>query len=367
MKTLQNAAKLLPALTILFVSLPTNTAHAAGIGVEGQVKASTVVSADETLPPEANAVVSGINTTPLFGGVETLYGLYGQATDSGPNVNEHESAGVFGRGFGNYAYGVKGIAGDLSSGTFSFPLGAIGVVGIGQNRGIVGSSASGTGLYATSETNYGVWGQSTSYRGVTGRTARADNNYGLYTPDNLFAKNYNSSGSTAQVFRYTGDNDIQPGDVVSFSGIQMGGVNDDDPMVTVNSTASLPRAAIAGVVASRFNIDAIRDDDDEASEKLDPTPAGAIRPGDYVLVVVRGPAEVNVDTSDIQAEPGALLISHSDSRSINAASPVSAAGETGQTIGILLGELPSASESTGRRSPQVGDPSRKLWIYVSPR
>ena len=69
--------------------------------------------------------------------------------------------------------------------------------------------------------NYGVWGQSTEYRGVTGRTGRADNNYGLYTPDNLFASNYNSAGTTSEVFRYTGDSDIRPGDVVSFSGIEI--------------------------------------------------------------------------------------------------------------------------------------------------
>ncbi len=132
---------------------------------------------------------------------QTVYGVYGEATDDAYNQNEHESAGIFGRGFGSYTYGVKGIAGDVSAFT-KFPFGAIGVVGIGSNRGIVGGSVSGTGVYSSSETNYGLWAQSTEYRGVTGRTGRADNNYGFFTPDNLYAKNYNSVGTTSEVYRY---------------------------------------------------------------------------------------------------------------------------------------------------------------------
>lgn len=132
--------------------------------------------------------------------MQTVYGVYGEATDSVNNLNEYESAGIFGRGLGSYAYGVKGVAGDVSG--ITFPLGAIGVVGIGSNRGIVGGSVSGTGVYSSSETNYGLWAQSTEYRGVTGRTGRADNNYGFFTPDNLYAKNYNSVGTTSEVYRY---------------------------------------------------------------------------------------------------------------------------------------------------------------------
>jgi hypothetical protein len=46
-----------------------------------------------------------------------------------------------------------------------------------------------------SSSNYGVWGQSSNFRGVTGRTSRTDNNYGLYTPDNLFSLNVNLAGA----------------------------------------------------------------------------------------------------------------------------------------------------------------------------
>ncbi|WP_457665117.1 hypothetical protein [Thiolapillus sp.] len=353
--------------SILLASLSLNSAHAAGLGVEGQIQANaSVVPADETLPAEENAVVSGTNTTLSIEASQTFYGVYGQATDTAPNLNEHESAGVFGRGLGGYSYGVKGIAGDISDIT-SFPQGSIGVVGIGQGRGMVGSSYSGTGVYASSETNYGVWGQSIEYRGVTGRTGRADNNYGLYTPDNLFAKNYNSVGTTSEVFKYTGESEILPGDIVSFSGIQAVGGLDGDPMATVNSTDTIPEAAIAGVVASRFNLDAVRDR--QTDNSLDPTPAGAIQPGDYVLVVVRGPAAVNVDAEVPHTVPGSLLVSNADSRTLEAKSPnnASAAPVRGQTIGVLLGELPP-SATKGNRSPQAGtSPRRQVYVYVSPR
>jgi len=49
---------------ILLTGLSFGIADAAGIGVEGQVQANGSVPADEMLPPEENAVVSGVNTTP---------------------------------------------------------------------------------------------------------------------------------------------------------------------------------------------------------------------------------------------------------------------------------------------------------------
>jgi hypothetical protein len=361
-----NHSRHLFVFSVLLASIPLETLGAVGIGVEAQIKANAVVAADETAPPENNAVISGVNTTTGLGASQTVYGLYGEASDSFDNGNIHESAGVFGRGY-NRTYGVKGVAGDVTG--IITPYGPVGVVGIGQNRGIVGSSLSGSGVFGSSDSNYGVWGQSNSYRGVTGRTGRADNNYGLYTPDNLFARSYNSTGTTSQVFRYTGENDILPGDIVSFSGIQAVGGLDDSPMVTVNSTAALPEAAIAGVVASRFDMDAVRDD--EAASTLDPTPAGAIRPGDYVLVVVRGAAPVNVDMDTSRIAPGSLLVSDADNRSIDAVSPnryspAAAAPGTGQTIGVVLGELTLPAKK-GDKSVQEAARPRQVYVYVSPR
>ena len=110
-------------------------------------------------------------------------------------------------------------------------------------------------------------------------------------------------------------------------------------MATVDSIDSVPDAAIAGVVASRFNLDAVKDT--EESDKIDPTPAGDIKPGDYVLVlvvVVRGATPVNINSDTPQPAPGSLLVSDAENRildtvSPNRFSPASTTPNTGQTIG----------------------------------
>ena len=133
-----------------------------------------------------------------WGGYFTSDGGYGIRVDT--NGTDHYDHGAYVTstgGYGVYAtsaqnQGVRGEAGNVSG--ISQPLGTVGVVGIGQSRGMYGASGNGIGTYGTSQGNYGVWGQSNTYRGVTGRTSRVDNNYGFYTPDNLFAANVNISG-----------------------------------------------------------------------------------------------------------------------------------------------------------------------------
>ncbi|MCB0196830.1 MAG: hypothetical protein KDJ65_33065 [Anaerolineae bacterium] len=254
-----------------------------------------------------------------WGGYFTSDGGYGIRVDT--NGTDHYDHGAYVTstgGYGVYAtsaqnQGVRGEAGNVSG--ISQPLGTVGVVGIGQSRGMYGASGNGIGTYGTSQGNYGVWGQSNTYRGVTGRTSRVDNNYGFYTPDNLFAANVNISGAVMAVMQNSGDESLSPGDVVIFSGMNTSITGVDGPLVQVSKANQANSTAVAGVVFSRFNIDAINPDlelpDGSASEKsanLDVTPAGSAPPNDYVLVVVQGPAQVKASalgSGDIQ--PGDLL------------------------------------------------------------
>ncbi len=166
--------------------------------------------------------------------------------------------------------------------------------------------------------------------------------------------------------RYTA---IKPGDVVSFSGIEINAGPDNGPMATVDSIDSVPDAAIAGVVASRFNLDAVKDT--KESDKIDPAPAGDIKPGDYVLVVVRGATPVNINSDTPQPAPGSLLVSDAENRTLDAVSPnrfapASTIPNTGQTIGVVLGELPTPADKTSR-TLQKGSATRQVYVYVSPR
>jgi hypothetical protein len=225
--------------------------------------------------------------------------------DHGAWISSQSGWGVYAQSATNQA--VRGEAGNVSG--ISQPLGAVGVVGIGANRGTYGSSSSGIGVYGVSSSNYGVWGQSANHRGVTGRTSRADNNYGFFSPDNLYALNVTTSGAVMQVVRNNGDVALQPGEVAAFSGFEPPIEAGANGMVTVTRATANRSEAVAGVVYSRFNIDAIRDDEQAvlaamSDEYFEVTPAGAVAPGEYLLLVVFGPAEVLASGLEGEIQPG---------------------------------------------------------------
>jgi hypothetical protein len=277
----------------------------------------------------------------IFADSESSYGIWGSSNNSwggyfssenghgirvdtnGSDIYDHGAYITSNWGYGVYAQSehnqaLRGEAGNVTG--FAQPLGPVGVVGIGQSRGVYGSSGNGPGAYGTSSGNYGVWGQSNTYRGVTGRTDRPDNNYGIYTPDNFFALNITTAGSIMQVMQNNGLEPLSAGDVVVFSGIDQTQTAVDGPMVQVSKTDMANSTAVAGVVFSRFNIDAV-DPDLEASDNflsgaaadMEVTPAGSAAPGDYVLVVVQGPAQVKTSAlGGTSIQPGELLSTSTD-------------------------------------------------------
>lgn len=256
-----------------------------------------------------------------WGGYFTSNEGYGiRANTNGTDHYDHGAYITSQGGYGVYAQsatnqGVRGEAGNVDG--ISDPIGAVGVVGIGSNRGTYGSSNAGIGVYGVSSSNYGVWGSSTTFRGVTGRTSRADNNYGVYTPDNIFASSYNLTGAIMAVMQNNGGEPLSPGDVVVFSGVNRSVAAVDGPIVQVSQASSANSTAVAGVVFSRFNIDSIDPElhspDDSAQGVMadfDVTPPGSAATGEFVLVVVQGPAEVRASAlggGDIR--PGDLLSS----------------------------------------------------------
>lgn len=238
----------------------------------------------------------------------------------GAHVTSNGGYGVYAQSTSNQ--GVRGEAGNVAG--ISQPLGAVGVVGIGSNRGTFGSSSSGIGLYGVSNTNYGLWAQSDSYRGATGRTSRSDNNYGFYTPDNIYSLGYSKLGATTQVAHNGSGEALEVGDVVVFSGVLKAeerrldengepapSAFNDQPVVQVAKASGDPGALLAGVVLSRFDLELVDDSDlirsdvegfdgpldrlqkaDATGEVSEITPPGAVEPGEYLLVVVQGPAMV---------------------------------------------------------------------------
>lgn len=261
---------------------------------------------------------------------------------------------------------IRGHAGDLTG--VAQPLGPVGVVGLGANRGVYGASNSGIGVFATSVNNYGLWGTSTDFRGVTGRTSRSDNNYGLYTPDNLFAANASITGSTSQVVQNAGAVPLAPGDVAVFVGLGEPFGPNETRHVQVARADTVPGSAVAGVVQARYNTNMLLLDEpdpdalaslepDELSLRdLEPAELWATRtepapPGEFLLMVTHGPAEVKASTvaaGSIRASD--LLVAERGTARVARGADE---GSPGRSIGTALTPL-AAGEAT-------------IWAFVRPR
>jgi hypothetical protein len=181
---------------------------------------------------------------------------------------------------------------------------------------------------------------------VTGRTGNSNNNYGFYTPDNLYSLNINMAGAIMQVMQNNGSEPLSPGDVVLFSGINQSVTAVDGPIVQVTQAGTANSTAVAGVVFSRFNIDAIDPGlesldvaDQEALAAMEVTPAGSAAPGEYVLVVVQGPAQVKASAlGSGSIQPGDLLATGSSAGLASKAATVTMNGIETAVPGTVFGK-----------------------------
>jgi hypothetical protein len=320
----------------------------------------------------------------VFGDSENSYGVWGSSNNSwggffasgeglglrvdtngsdiydyGAHITSEWGYGVYAQSTSNQA--IRGEAGNITG--LDRPFGTVGVTGIGSSRGVYGSSGNGSGVYGTSDNNYGVWGQSETYRGVTGRTDRSDNDFGIYTPDNLYSLNVSLAGSIMQVMQNNGSESLAPGDVVVFNGINRAETAVDAPMIQVSIADTANSTAVAGVVYSRFNIDAVDPDlefpDDTTAKELvnmDATPVGEAVPGEYVLVVVQGPAEVKATSlGNSHIEPGDLLATSGDD------------GLAGQAMMVETNGVETAVPGTvfGKALEPLDGKQETIYIYVT--
>ena len=302
-----------------------------------------------------------------WGGYFTSQNGYGLRVDTngtdiydyGAYITSEWGYAVYAQSANNMA--VRGEAGNITG--LNQPLGPVGVTGIGSSRGVYGSSGTGFGVYGTSDSNYGIWGLSEAYRGITGRTDRSDNDYGLHTVDNLYSLNYHLAGAMMQVMQNNGSESLSLGDVVVFSGINQQVTAIDGPIVQVSKVGLANSTAVAGVVYGRFNIDAVDpalEPEDGVFgpdwEPLDPTPEGDVAPGEYLLVVVQGPAQVNVSALDSGAvQPGDLLATSSVAGVAGKASTVSMNGVETAVPGTVFGKALEALDGK----------QEMIYVYVT--
>lgn len=293
------------------------------------------------------------------------YGIWVEATgasgtDHGAYISSSAGYGVLVQSASNQA--VRGEAGDIGSAASTQPSGNIGVVGIGSSRGVYGGSQFGTALYGLSENNYGVWGQSTAWRGLTGRTDRTDNNYGIYTPDNFFSANVSLLGTVTQIMENAGAESLVPGDVVLFSGVNRDRMMAGSPIVQVSKSNRAGSPGLAGVVAGRYNIEALDGANGfpDGSIKrgramMEVTSSEPAAVGEHVLVVIQGPAMVSVaDLGREAIQPGDLVSSGRD-------------GRAGRADLIRINDMEFAAPGTvlGKALEPFDDATEKAYIYVT--
>jgi hypothetical protein len=252
-----------------------------------------------------------------------------------------ETYGVVGasrssNGYGGYFYNTA--AGDGVKGE-----GWFGVYGSGTSAGVRGQSESGEGVY----------GLSTNGDGVAGATLAADHNYGFYTSDNLYSLNIHLSGAQMQVMQNGGSTPLEIGDVAAFSGIGAPLEAGGQPVIQVTSADSANSTAVAGVVYSRYNIQDLT----AGPEKVvsDVTPKGAVAPGDYLLVVVQGPAQVKASALAGSLQPGDLL------------SSAGQAGYAAKATEVALGGVETAMPGTilGKVLEALDEGEALMYVYVT--
>jgi hypothetical protein len=245
-----------------------------------------------------------------------------------------ETYGVVGasrssQGYGGYFYNTA--AGDGVKGE-----GWFGVYGSGTSAGVRGQSESGDGVY----------GLSTNGDGVGGATLAADHNYGFYTADNLYSLNFHSKGAQMQVVQNGGQEALEPGDVVIFGGLAAG----DPPVIQVAKATVVNSTAVAGVVYSRYNIAAVPEDPEQVAEgDREVTPAGPVPPGEYLLMVIQGPAQVKASALAGAIQPGDLLSSAGPAGQAAKAAQVSIEGVQTAVPGTVLGKALEPLEQGEKR------------------
>ncbi|MBI9038252.1 MAG: leucine-rich repeat domain-containing protein [Bacteroidales bacterium] len=163
------------------------------------------------------------------------------------------------------------------------------------------------GFYVYSATDDGLYINNAGDDAIYSRTTNTSNEWGLYTPDKIYANNVTSKGSSSYA-KNTGSSTLEPGDIVCIAGGLEENVLDGAgfPVVKINKATKSNSHAVFGVVEYKV---IIREEMEEAPEGETPElkksfeySDGNVSQGEYLSVIVFGQAEVKVsDSKSIQA------------------------------------------------------------------
>jgi hypothetical protein len=159
-----------------------------------------------------------------------------------------------------------------------------------------------------------------------------------------------------QIVQNGGQEPLEPGDVAVFYGIAPPSGPEGLPVIQVARAAAADSGAVAGVVHSWYN-SAVATAEAEAIARggIEFTREGPIASGEYLLLVVQGPAKVKAITVGGAIQVGDLLSSASQPGHAARATTVSIEAASAVLPGTILGKaLEPLDEGDGQ-----------IYIYVT--
>jgi hypothetical protein len=296
------------------------------------------------------------------------HGLYvGQAENDGVHVHSAGWDGVYvsDAGWDGVYVGSAGNDGVIvyRAGSPSWTLSS------DQKNGVEVAGAEDNGLYVGWADNDGVQVLMTGRDGVNvlsagdvgvyASTARYNHEWGFYTPDKIYAGSALAAGGPSMIVAQNGDcAPLEPGTVVVVSGVGAPFAGSDFPAPLVRR-AGARHGAVAGVVYARFvaeeEVEEVEHDGqtEQRTSLHSRSAEGPIAPGETLLVVVLGPAQVKASALAREIRPGDLLVVGGDGQA--AAMPAGSAYVPGTIVGTAMEAL------------EVAQGSGLIWVLVQPR
>jgi hypothetical protein len=242
------------------------------------------------------------------------------------------------------------------------------------NHGLFVGKADDDGVYVYRSGQDGVYvydtdddGVHVSYAGNTGvyaNTTQADHEWGFNTPDKIYAGTTLVSGGALMLVAQNGDSrDLGTGDVVALSGMGAAFGESDSPVPLVQRVEHANSTAAMGVVYGRF---VAREEVEELEGEGEAEPQttthahsadGPVAPGDHMLIVVLGPAQVKTEGLSGPISPGdALTTSASAGRAMKA--------EALELNGVAF-YAPGTTIGKAMEPLDAADDSGLIWAWVT--
>jgi hypothetical protein len=200
-----------------------------------------------------------------------------------------------------------------------------------QNAGDIGlviQNATGYGIYVANNGTEGVVVENSGWdgvyvssavnKGVYANTTNANQEWGLYTPDKIWAGASLASGGPLMLVAQSGDaSALEPGELVVAAGLGQPFGGSPSPVALVRRADAAGSQPVAGVVYRRFLAEeTVRQHEQEGevrsyTEVNTHTADGTIAPGEYLLLCILGPCQVKADAAQGAVRPGdALAVSN---------------------------------------------------------